>query len=229
MEKKHAKKKDGGGLYIAICCCILVIALIGYANNVSQKNKEDTEFLTEQAGENTVVPEIVKKDESEAEIKTEPIVAVEEKKEEVASPVTKTAEAEEVLEFLAPVGGKVTGEFSDKQVFYEKIEEWRTHNGVDLEAEVGASVLAAMDGKVSKVFMGKLGYAIQIDHENGLSTVYGNLDENPVVAIGDNVKKGDVVGRVGTSALSDIADTPHLHFEVIENGKYKNPTEYLNR
>ncbi len=230
MEKKHAKKKDGGGLYIAICCCILVIALIGYANNVAEKNKEEQEFLAEQAGENTVAPEIVPNDEPLPILtpapewdEAEPIGTPE------AEAVAKTEAAEEIVGFLAPVGGKVVSEFSDKQIFYENIEEWRTHNGVDLEAEISDSVTAAMEGKVSKVFMGSLGYSIQIDHENGLSTVYSNLDENPTVALGDNVKQGDVIGHVGQSALADMTDTPHLHFEIIEKGEYKNPVEYLNQ
>ncbi len=226
MEQKHAKKKDGGGLYIAICCCILVIALIGYANNVTERNKEEQDFLAEEAGENTLAPEIVVNDEP-MPVLTPETAAPESTPE--AQEVAKNETAEETAVFLAPVGGKVLSEFSDKQVFYEDIEEWRTHNGVDLEAEVGDSVACAMDGKVSKVFMGSLGYSVQIDHDGGVSTVYSNLDEHPTVSLGDSVKQGDVIGHIGVSALADMTDAPHLHFEVMEKGAYKNPTEYLNR
>ncbi|MBQ7794083.1 MAG: peptidoglycan DD-metalloendopeptidase family protein [Clostridia bacterium] len=235
MEHKHAKKRDGGGLYIAICCCILVIALIGYANNVAERNKEEEQFLAEQAGESTVAPEIVQNNEPEPipVLTPEPEVAeITHEETEIPTPdtaaVAKNEVAEETTEFLAPVGGKILSEFSDKQVYYEAIEEWRTHNGVDLQAEVGDSVAACADGKVSRVFMGSLGYSIRIDHENGLSTVYSNLDENPTVALGDSVKKGDVIGHIGQSALADMCDEPHLHFEVMESGEYKNPSDYLN-
>ncbi len=229
MDKKHAKKKDGGGLYIAICCCILVIALIGYANNVSEKNKEEEKLLTELAGENTTAPE------AESEVQLPVLTEQYDENEEILSepsatePVLKNEVTEELPEFVAPVGGKVLAEFSDKQIFYEKIEEWRTHNGVDMTAEIGESVSCSMDGKVSKVFMGSLGYSVQIDHENGLSTIYSNLDDKPTVSIGDSVKKGDVIGHIGNSALADMIDAPHLHFEVMENGKYKNPVDFLNR
>lgn len=231
MEHKRTKKKDGGGLYIAICCCILVIALIGYANNLAEKNKEEEQLLTELAGENVIVPET--EDEplptaeptSEDDEVPEPVAHTPEPVEE---PVAKMQVIEEEPLLSAPVNGKVESEFSDgKQIFYSTLEEWRTHNGVDLGAEVGDSVSAAADGVVSRVFMGSLGYSIRIDHSDGLSTVYSNLDENPTVALGDNVKKGDVIGHIGTSALGDLCEVPHLHFEVILDGEYKNPSEYL--
>lgn len=226
MDRKRTKKRDGAGLYIAICCCILVIALIGYANNVAQKNEEEARFLSEQVGENVIAPEAEK--EAPTPIITPEPTKAPETPMPSAEPVAKAQQVEEVQFFTAPISGKVSGEFSDKQVFYESIEEWRTHNGVDIEANVGDSVASAADGVVSKVFMGSLGYSVQIDHNDGFSTVYSNLDENPTVAIGDNVRQGDVIGHIGTSALADRADGEHLHFEILKDGKYENPSEYLN-
>lgn len=225
MEHKRTKKKDGAGLYIAICCCILVIALIGYANNLAQKNEEEERFLAEQAGENVIVPEV---EETPLPVITPEPEVTEETPTPETENVAKNQQAEEAAFFTNPVSGKVLGEFSDKQIFYESIEEWRTHNGLDIEAQVGDSVSAAADGVVSRVFMGSLGYSVQIDHNDGLTTVYSNLDENPTVAIGDNVKQGDVVGHIGTSALADLCDEAHLHFEVLKDGKYENPLDYLN-
>lgn len=225
MEHKRTKKRDGAGLYIAICCCILVIALIGYANNIAEKNEEEARFRAEQVGESVVVPEA---DNTPLPVITpEPEIDEEETLPE-AEPVAKNQQTEEAAVFASPVSGKVLGEFSDKQIYYENIEEWRTHNGVDIEAQVGDSVCAAADGKVSKVFMGSMGYSIQIDHDDDLQTVYSNLDEKPTVSIGDSVKKGDVIGHIGTSALADLCDGGHLHFEVLKDGKYENPSEYLN-
>ena len=66
MEHKRAKKHEGG-LYIAICACILVIALIGYANNIAEKNREEAKFLAEQAGENMLAGEIEKPEEMHGE------------------------------------------------------------------------------------------------------------------------------------------------------------------
>ena len=229
MEHKKAKKHDGGGLYIAICCCILVIALIGYANNLAQKQKEDEKILTEQAGENIIAPEI----ETPAPTKTplpvrsETAVTPPPVKEEVPAANQNSAKAEEPL-LSVPVSGSILCAFSgDKQVYNPSFDDWRTHNGADFGASVGDSVAASADGVVSKVYMDSLGYSIRIDHSDGLSTVYSNLDENPTVSLGDNVKKGDVIGHVGTSALGDMTSEAHLHFEVIRDGEYQNPADYM--
>lgn len=216
MEHKRAKNKDGSGFYIAICCCILVIALIGYANNVSQKNAEEDRILAEEAGEATVAPEITAT--PAPRVSASPKAAA-----PTAEPVSKAKVVKEEPVYSAPVGGAVIAEFSEKQVYNEKLGDWRTHNGADFEAQVGESVAAAADGTVCEVYMGSLGYTVAVDHGEGIVTHYSNLDENPTVALGDSVKRGDVVGHVGQSALGDMTDKPHLHFEVTDNGKYINP------
>lgn len=231
MEHKKTKKHDGGGLYIAICCCILVIALIGYANNIAEKNREEERMLAEQAGENVIVPEVItpaphtpQPTAAPTAVPRRTAAAV-----EASEPVAKAKIVEEEAAFAAPVGGNVLSEFSkNKQVYNAALGDWRTHNGIDLSAAVGDSVAAAADGVVSKVYMGSLGYSIRIDHSEGLCTVYSNLDENPTVSLGDNVKRGDVIGHVGASALGDMTSEPHLHFEVVMDDEYCDPVEYLN-
>lgn len=228
MEHKRTKKHEGGGLYIAICCCILVIALIGYANNIAEKNRQEEQFLAEQAGENMLASEIGNKAEETPLPILAPVPTPNEELFEESEPVVKAREVKEAALFAYPVSnGKVVGEFSDTQIYLSSVDEWRTHNGVDIEAEVGESVTAAGDGVVKRVFFGSLGSSMEIEHEDGLSTVYSNLDENHTVKIGDSVKKGDVIAYIGTTALGDVCDTPHLHFEVLQNGEYKNPADYL--
>ena len=227
MEHKRTKKSDGSGFYIAICCCILVIALIGYANNVSRKNAEEQKLLTEEAGEATIVPEITP---APTATPTAPPVQTKAPEKSAAPSTEPAAKAKKVVEepvFAAPVGGGIVAEFSEKQVYNEALGDWRTHNGADFAAQVGESVAAAADGVVCEVYMGSLGYTVSIDHGDGIVTSYSNLDENSCVALGDSVKKGDVVGHVGQSALGDMAEGAHLHFEVTDGGKYRNPAELL--
>ncbi len=237
MEHKKTRKKDGNGLYIAICCCILLIALIGYANNISLRNKENDELLANEVGENVTVYETpeeisVNEEYEQNDVIAEEFVSYTERSYEVVDETEPVSKKEITVEepcYLTPVSGGVICEFSEnKPVYHSSTDDWRTHNGVDLEATVGDSVAACADGVVEKVYMGSLGYSIRIDHGDGMMSVYSNLDENPTVALGDSVKKGDVIGHIGESAVGDLCTKPHLHFEIISQGKYENPVNYLN-
>jgi len=100
----------------------------------------------------------------------------------------------------------------------------RMHYGIDLAAPEGTSIKAAADGEV--VFAGQksgYGYVVEVDHGNGLVTVYGHNQENKV-KVGQRVEKGQVVALVGQSGLST---GPHLHFEVRREGQPINPTALL--
>jgi murein DD-endopeptidase MepM/ murein hydrolase activator NlpD len=66
-----------------------------------------------------------------------------------------------------------------------------------------------------------------VSRENGFSTVYANLEENPAVSPGDWVETGAVIGTVGSSALSEVSEESHLHFAVRLNGEDRDPMEYL--
>lgn len=238
MMHKKSNKKEGSGLYIAICCCILLVALIGYANNISGGDEYDEEILTHDVNENMIVYDNAETEEdvsydtiSNERLITDEIVAENERvMTEVTdtSPVTKSEVIKDEAGYYPPVPGSVLCEFSaDKPIYHNSTDDWRTHNGLDFEAAIGDSVSAFADGVVEKLYMGNLGYSIRIDHGDGLLSVYSNLDEKPVVALGDSVKKGDVIGHIGNSAVGDLCDAPHLHFEIISSGKYENPIEYL--
>lgn len=88
----------------------------------------------------------------------------------------------------------------------------RMHTGTDIGAPMGTPVVAALAGRVAiSDFLGGYGLTVVLEHEKGTQeTLYGHLSEVFVKA-GDTVKKGDPIGRVGSTGLST---GPHLHFEV---------------
>ena len=96
------------------------------------------------------------------------------------------------------------------------------HQGIDLVAEPGTRVLAAADGVVTGAAPnGGYGNWIEIEHEGKLSSVYGHLSAfAPGIAPGASVQKGDLIGYVGNTGRST---GPHLHFELLSNGKPTNP------
>ena len=225
MEKRK-KKKESGGFYIAVCCCAVVIAIIGYANRTSNDEQIPEEKVVQKA---EILEESESIDSKTAPSKQEPEKAdkpIDDVKEQVA--VSKTAEVEEEIKFHPPVEGNVIEEYSgDDLVYNEALKDWRAHSGVDFSAEVGEQVLCSAKGVVVEVFDSSLGRCVIVDHNNGFQTMYANLNEETNVKAGDEVSVGDVIGKVGNTALGDSTDEPHLHFEMIKKDKNVNPVDYL--
>jgi len=100
----------------------------------------------------------------------------------------------------------------------------RPHEGIDLTAARGTSIYATADGKVIQAGYraGGFGKKVLIDHGHGYRTLYGHCDE-VLVEVGDQVKRGEVIARVGSTGLSK---SPHLHYEVHVNGRPVDPINY---
>tara|TARA_S200000501_G_scaffold20813_1_gene18450 strand:+ start:1805 stop:2761 length:957 start_codon:yes stop_codon:yes gene_type:complete len=99
------------------------------------------------------------------------------------------------------------------------------HAGVDFAGSQGSDVLAVASGVV--VFADRrdgYGKLVEINHGNGVSTRYGHHDKLLVKA-GEIVKKGDVIGLMGSSGRST---GPHVHFEVLRNGRNIDPTRFIS-
>ena len=96
------------------------------------------------------------------------------------------------------------------------------HSGVDFPAPTGTAVPAAADGVITHIGRnGAYGKYIRIRHNDTYSTAYAHLnDYNPTLRIGVHVKKGQVIAYVGSTGRST---GPHLHYEVLKNGKQVNP------
>ncbi|WP_217267294.1 M23 family metallopeptidase [Thermanaeromonas sp. C210] len=98
------------------------------------------------------------------------------------------------------------------------------HSGLDIAASYGTAVGAAEDGVVTQVgYMGGYGRMVTIDHGGGLVTRYAHLSGYNVKT-GQRVSRGQIVGYVGTSGRTT---GPHLHLEVLVDGEFRNPYQYL--
>jgi len=106
---------------------------------------------------------------------------------------------------------------------------WQAHKAIDFSAEEGTDVLAVMDGKVKEVtYNYMLGNIVKLDVGGGIVVVYASLQSDVPVKVGDTVKKGSVIGKVGTTAKSEASDGPHLHLEVWLNDQNVDPNLYLD-
>lgn len=133
--------------------------------------------------------------------------------------------------YLAPAVGKLTNTHStDAPVYSPTLGEWRVHTGIDISAEEGSEVRAIADGKVTKVFTHPMhGKTVEITHKGDIVSVYSNLaDKGITVKEGDSVKAGAKIGVVGDTSVKELADEPHLHFEIRFKGNSVNPLSYIS-
>lgn len=99
------------------------------------------------------------------------------------------------------------------------------HSGVDFAGKMGSDIVAVAAGVVT--YSGRrsgYGNLVEINHGNGYFTRYGHNSEN-VVKVGQTVKKGQLVSKMGTTGRST---GPHVHFEVMRNGRHVDPKRYIH-
>ena len=130
-------------------------------------------------------------------------------------------------QFVLPVNGKIFAAYSGDELVYNRtLDDWRTHNGVDISAAPGDAVKSGANGKVCKVYEdGMLGTVVEIEHP-GFTARYCGLSASPFVKEGDSVSQGQSIGTVGETAL-EISEESHIHLEIIKNGKTVNPDTVL--
>ena len=148
---------------------------------------------------------------------------------EAPAPVPAAVPAAERDYFIWPVGGTVDQPYSmDALTFNTTLRDWRTHDGVDIAAELGTQVKACANGTVAELRQDDLfGTTLILSHRDGLVSVYANLAELPVVSVGDRVSVGQVIGAVGDTALAEAGQVCHLHFAMALDGESVDPGDYL--
>ncbi len=135
---------------------------------------------------------------------------------------------EDAVRFVAPI------DYEDYSVVYADIYHnettgwWYRHKAVDFEAPAGTEVRCMADGTIESVSVSQeLGNLIIVDHGDGLKTLYRFVEPVGELAAGQKVSKGEKLGEVATAYGSEARDGEHLHLEIVLNGDYVDPTDYL--
>ncbi len=214
MDQKNEKKTDkaqGGKqnkklanryLYIAIASVVCVGAIIGG-------------ILLGTAGEDEPVV-------------TPPVI------DEPDSPtgVTPVDPSTVLPEFVSPAVGILGMDHDLEALAYNKtMDDWRVHCGIDIVTAAGDKVTAAADGTVESITEDPMyGKTVIISHNGGAKSIYGNLGAELAegIAVGSKVSCGDVIGMVGDTATLELAEEPHLHFEMMVGGKHVDPMEFIS-
>ena len=234
MENKTWEAlKGSAGFYVTMAVCLTVI---GFAGWYLLKDNEPEPAAEPPARAEVSAPAPIPVEPEEPEV-VETIQSIPAAEEE-PSPIPEAeldslddtpvvAEAPRLV--VSPLKGGVLAAFSVDQLAYDvTMKDWRTHDGVDISAKPGTSVLAACAGTVAAVEDdGMMGTTVVIDHGDGCQTTYANLQAQPTVKVGDTVSAGQIIGAVGTTAAAESAQPPHLHFAVTRDGDAVDPDQFL--
>lgn len=245
----------GKGFYIALTLCAVAIGVTAWAMVSRAKTTVETETeinwtdldayrAAEYTPENPYVstmpdvqvsptpeaPDIENKDSPTGDADITPS-APETQQDAPSDPVWNPDESGIELQqsFYWPLNGEIEMPYAADTLLYNRtLSDWRTHEAVDIAAELGAQVMATANGRVEQIYSDDLfGVTVIIDHTGGLKSVYSNLAEMPTVAVGDSVVAGEIIGSVGTTALAETNAGTHLHFAMTLDGQSVDPLEYM--
>lgn len=134
--------------------------------------------------------------------------------------------------FALPVSGKLSAVHdSELQVFSPTMNDYRVHLGIDIIANEGDPVYAAADGTVMQIWEDvRMGQCIAVKHTGDAVSIYKNVSADFPTGIieGAKVKCGQQIATIGSTAMVEIAEEPHLHYEMTIGGLAVDPLEYFS-
>lgn len=140
----------------------------------------------------------------------------------------QTESQPEPISFDLPINGTLGRDYSmGMPVFSDTMNDYRTHNGVDITAEAGKQVKTAAPGKVTAVISDPVwGNTVEIDHGQGYVSRISGLADAGLITKDSTLVEDTVIGVVGTVPV-EAKDEPHIHFEMRLNGELCDPLEVL--
>lgn len=245
MDYNEKKKFVGKIAYIILSIMtvtILCITVYTFIGSFKQSDTNDIPLTTSNANENEGETDRYKQeniDTSKSPSDISESSSSSQKSENISEP-SKEANAD-VLDdkkelpannsFAMPVEGVVFKLHDpDHAVYSLTMGDYRIHSGIDIEAALGNDVVACAYGTVKSIYTDPFeGKCVVIDHGNGVMSYYKNLSEDIADGIkeGVSVNQGQSLGTIGETASIEIADSPHLHFEITVDNEKIDPLQYL--
>ena len=220
----HEQNKTKGRVAIALFLCFCVMALTSFLAVKSSLNKIS-------GSETAVTDNRTSVTEQTEPVSETPVVDSQNNSTPEAEGNSNLPESDTSDDkYIRPVDGAILLSYAMDHLVYSKtLDQYMTHPGTDICAEMSTEVKAIADGTVSKVYNDdRYGVSVCITHEDGLTSVYSNLSQYGLSEAGDNVTKGQVIGCVGDTALFESLDESHLHFEIKKDGNCVDPGEFIS-
>ena len=223
IEKIKSTKVNRASV-ITAAILVLAVAIIITATVMSDRAKKKP---TDTQDPPKVTDIATEKDTEPTPSETRPIDV-----ETEAAPSGNTSVVENKIPSLSlPVNGTLSAKHDPElQVYSETLDHYRVHLGVDISTEDSAPVYAAADGVIARIWKDELwGYSLAVKHSGNSYTFYKNLDGQLPAGIseGVSVSAGQLIATVGDSAMVEIAEEPHLHFEMTVADLSVDPLAYF--
>ena len=211
----------GRGYYIVFALCLLAAGIVGYFALFDRGTEVRQEPPAVDVQPNTPTTPVVK---------PAPVVLPEPKIDTAADAEVEIEPSVLLPQVVSPLSGETVTVFSMTELLYDAtMADWRTHDGIDVQADEGAAVKTAAAGTVQSVTDDELmGTTVVIQHDGGYATQYSSLQADVPVQQGQQVAAGEVIGRVGATSAAESRMGPHLHFSVSRDGAVIDPHDYVN-
>lgn len=210
---KKTSSKPAAALVLCFCLMALVSVLVVKASIDKVKNSMET-------------ADVIKKQAVEEINKTTPEVIDSLDSEDVPQNIP-----ENPSDYIFPVDGEIIMEYSmDMPIYWETLDQYMVHKGIDIAAKKETPVQACAGGTVTKIDKNsKMGVTVEINHGNGIISVYSNLANDGLIELGEVVSQGTVIGKIGQSTMFEFNSPDHLHFEMWKGNEPVDPMEYLKQ
>ena len=230
LKNKSANRASVIAAVILVLALAVIVSITVISNRAKKKNEvpEDTD---KPPVTDTTPPEENENEEPEDKEPEQP------KDPQTPTPQKPSGSGSSQVEnklpsFILPVSGSLSKKHDPTlQVYSATLNDYRCHIGVDIVTADNAPVYAAADGTVSKIWKDPMmGYSVAVKHSGDCYTIYQNLSDTlpDGIAEGTSVRSGQLLASVGDSAMVELADEPHLHFEMTVADLAVDPLEYFN-
>ncbi len=227
MKSSGIFKINGRWLYPLLCAAVVALSIGTVAAFRHQANSL-TEDLVNDTLNTPSTPDLSRVDKILDNIpKDTPVAAPTDKVSSSDAPGTLEEVFYQKAIYMPVSGTNVIGEFSFGELVKSASGVWKTHDGVDLSADLGDEVKAMTSGNVTRVYRDQLwGNCVEIYHDDALTGHYYGLADDILVAEGDQVNAGQVIGYVGKTEIEADAE-PHLHFGLKYADQWVDPISYI--
>ena len=234
-KAKTAEFLKRNGFYIALFICIVaagltaIFSLAGPAPEPKLSAQSPDGQQVEKINDPSLSDEISKLSESPSPtVSPSPTPSVTPSASPTSSANKKPESNKPAFYLEAPVKGKIIRAFMiDKLTYNKTLNQWSTHNGIDIQADEGTEVKAAMSGTVEAAYSDPVfGGVIILKHDNNRKTVYAGITADSKIEEGTKVNTSQTLGVLKTPNFEAYLG-PHLHFELIEGTNNLDPAKYF--